>query len=99
MPALGRLSASSKPVRSTSLIDMYMYMYQILRDGLANAGNFAKASFTKPDNFPLHLTWIATVGLAAFAYYAWQESQRGTRAMESQIGAISFKRKCLSARG
>jgi hypothetical protein len=66
-------------------------MYQILRDGLANAGNFAKASFTKPDNFPLHLTWIATVGLAAFAYYAWQESQRGTRAMESQIGALQLQ--------
>ncbi|MGH6840935.1 MAG: hypothetical protein ACREDV_02420 [Methylocella sp.] len=42
-------------------------------------------SVRKPDNIPIYLTAIFTAFLAAFAYYAWDEATRGTRALQGQL--------------
>src|ERR1700730_7097718 len=43
------------------------------------------ASFRNPYHLPHHLTWLFTMVLAIFAYYAWNEATRGTRAMQGQL--------------
>ncbi len=48
---------------------------------------FARA-FGNPDNFPGFLIGVFTLLLAIFAYYAWVESRRGTKALEGQLAVM-----------
>jgi hypothetical protein len=45
-------------------------------------------SVRNPDNIPIYLTAIFTAFLATFAYYAWDEATRGTRAMQGQLDVL-----------
>jgi hypothetical protein len=62
-------------------------------DKLRAAGHWLAASFSKPDNLPLHLTWIATAFLAGFAFEAWNEAIKGTAALEDQLKAMEADRR------
>jgi hypothetical protein len=42
-------------------------------------------SISNPENLPHYLTAIFTLALAIFAWYAWQESQRATSALQGQL--------------
>ena len=50
--------------------------------------NWLRASFGNPDNLPRHLTALFTLLLAIFAYQAWTEAQRETRALEGELTAL-----------
>lgn len=53
-----------------------------------NLGCWFAEAFRKPDNLPGFLGALFTLLLAIFAYKAWDESTRGTKALEGQLKAI-----------
>src|ERR1019366_9899951 len=48
-------------------------------------GCWIRISVMNPDNLPVYLTAIFTAFLVVFAYYAWDEATRGTKAMQGQL--------------
>ena len=48
---------------------------------------FIRHSFSRPENFPLHLNWFFTALLACFAFYAWQEATHTTATLQAQLSA------------
>src|ERR1700730_2672191 len=50
-------------------------------------------SVRNPDNIPIYLTALFTAFLATFAYYAWDEATRGTRAMQGQLHEMEAEQR------
>jgi hypothetical protein len=48
-------------------------------------GCWIRMSVRNPDNIPVYLTAIFTAFLVLFAYYAWDEATRGTKAIQGQL--------------
>ena len=69
--------------------DRYMRrLYRLSARFVRSTGRWIGASIREPNNIPAYLTAIFTALLAIFAYEAWEESTRGTRALEGQLRAM-----------
>jgi hypothetical protein len=55
---------------------------------IRSLGSWIVISISNPESFPHYLIAVFTLGLAIFAYKAWDESTRGTKALEDQVKAM-----------
>jgi hypothetical protein len=54
-------------------------------------------SFGNPDNLPSFLAALFTLLLAIFAYYAWSEATRSTRALQDQLDVLRAEQRAWIA--
>jgi len=78
---------------STSEHNKRHYIRMILRGCIRTFFCWLAASIKNPDNLPAYLTALFTFSLAVFAYAAWDEATRGTKAMQGQLQVMDAARR------
>ena len=58
---------------------------------------FVVISTRYPNNFPHYLVAAFTLALAVFAYYAWDEATRGTKALQGQLDVLRTQQRAWVA--
>lgn len=55
--------------------------------------NYLREAFRKPDSLAAHLTWVATLGLAVFAFMAWRDAKETTKNLTEQVTILKAQQR------